>query len=85
MSKLMTMKGASERLHVSTSTIRNWIDKGYITAVRFPSGVRRLPEDEVERLASQLFELAPFIEENDAPAPRRRREEIEPDEWGTAV
>lgn len=85
MSELMTMKGAAERLQVSTSTIRNWIDKGYISAVRFPSGVRRLPQEEVDRLATQLFEVAPFVEETDDPAPRRRREEIKPDEWGTAV
>lgn len=85
MPELMTIKGAAERLHVSTSTIRNWIDKGYLNAVRFPSGVRRVPETEVARLASQLFEMAPFVAESEEPAPRRKRQELEPHEWGSPV
>lgn len=81
---LLTVKGAAEKLHVSTSTIRNWIEKGYISAVRFPSGVRRLPEEEVERLATHLFGMTPFIEGQEEPPPKNRGRKVAPDE-GVAV
>jgi excisionase family DNA binding protein len=53
------------QLGVSPTTIRNWIAKGYVHAIRLPSGVRRVPEAEVHRLMAEVFggEMA----EGDAP------------------
>jgi excisionase family DNA binding protein len=50
---------AAEVLGVSASTIRNWIEKGYIHAFTLPSGVRRIPEEEVERLTQEFFSFPP--------------------------
>lgn len=44
---------------VTPTTIRNWIEKGYIRAFRMPSGVRRIPVSEFQRLVSEYFALAP--------------------------
>lgn len=49
---------AADELGVSSGTIRNWIDKGYIRAIQLPSGHRRIPESEVQRLLSQMFDVA---------------------------
>ncbi len=42
-------------LGISPGTVRNWIQKGYIHAIRLPSGVRRIPTSEVERLLNEFF------------------------------
>jgi excisionase family DNA binding protein len=53
----------AERLEVSPGTIRNWIEKGYISAARLPSGHRRVPDSELQRLIAQLFEIGAPVEE----------------------
>jgi len=49
------IKDAAERLGVHENTIRNWIDRNVLRAYRLPSGVRRLPVEEVERMEHELF------------------------------
>lgn len=84
--ELRSVGFAAEQLQVSTGTVRNWIDKGYLRAVRLPSGHRKLPESEISRLLSKMFELPTQLEEESLePAPRRRRQEVPPDEWGPAI
>jgi excisionase family DNA binding protein len=84
--KLVSVGVAADRLQVSASTVRNWIDKGYINGVRLPSGHRKLPEAEVDRLRASIFRLPVQLEEEPSePAPRRRRQELPPDEWGPAI
>lgn len=43
------------RLHVSESTVRSWFDHGVIRGHRLPTGARRIPRSEVERLAREMF------------------------------
>ena len=84
--KLVSVGDAAGRLQVSTGTVRNWIAKGYIRAVRLPSGHRKLPESEISKLLTKMFELPTQLdEESIEPAPRRQRQEMPPDEWGPAV
>lgn len=84
--KLLSVGDAADQLQVSSGTVRNWIDKGYIHAVRLPSGHRKLPEAEISKLLSKMFELPTQLEEESIEAaPRRRRQEMPPDEWGPAV
>lgn len=84
--KLLSVGQAAEQLQISAGTVRNWIDKGYITGVRLPSGHRKIPESEVTKLLTRMFEIPSQLdEESSEPAPRRRRQEVPPDEWGPAV
>lgn len=83
--KLVSVGDAAGQLQVSPGTVRNWIDKGYIRAVRLPSGHRKVPEAEISKLLGKMFELAPPVMESDEPAPRRRRSQMPPDEWGQPV
>ncbi len=54
--ELIHVQDAAKALQVSENTIRRWADNGLIQVVRLPSGVRRVPAEEVERLQSQMFE-----------------------------
>lgn len=82
--RLFSLRESAEKLGVSNGTVRNWIDKGYIRAVHYPSGVRKVPETEINRLLERMFTFAPADQEATEVAPRRRRQEIEPEEWGPA-
>lgn len=55
--ELRSVGFAAERFQVSTGTVRNWISKGYVKAVSLPSGVRRIPESEIDRLVAEIFAL----------------------------
>jgi excisionase family DNA binding protein len=83
---LLSMGQAAKQLHVSSGTVRNWIEKGYISAVRYPSGQRRIPESEVTKLLTRMFEIPSQLDEEVvASPPRHRGRRVEPDEWGPAV
>lgn len=82
--RLFSLRDSAEKLGVSYGTVRNWIDKGYISAVHYPSGVRKVPETEIDRLLERMFAFAPAEQESEEVAPRRRRRELEPDEWDPA-
>ena len=55
--ELRSVGFAAEQFQVSTGTVRNWIAKGYVKAVSLPSGVRRIPESEINRLMTEMFSL----------------------------
>lgn len=57
---------AARALGISPSTVRNWIAKGYIHAFRLPSGIRRIPHDELTRLVNEYFAPAPVTVADDA-------------------
>ena len=49
--QLISVREAAIRLHVHENTIRNWVDRGVLRAVRLPgSKFRRLPVSEVDRV-----------------------------------
>jgi excisionase family DNA binding protein len=52
---VIPIRSAAHRLGVHENTIRNWIERGIIRCRRLPSGVRRIPLDEVERLEREMF------------------------------
>jgi hypothetical protein len=84
--ELRSVGYAAEQLHVSPGTVRNWIAKGYLRAVVLPSGHKRLPDSEINRMVARMFELPSQLDEESVePAPRRQRGEMSPDEWGPAV
>jgi excisionase family DNA binding protein len=82
--RLLSVGQAAGELHVSPSTVRNWVDKGYISAFRLPSGVRRIPQDEVTRLVNEYFAFAAPVEGDDESSLVLAPEE-ESGEWGTPV
>jgi excisionase family DNA binding protein len=84
--KLLSVGEAAKQLQISSGTVRNWIAKGYIAGVRLPSGHRKVPESEVTKLLTRMFELPSQLDEDIVAAtPRRRGRRVEPDEWGPAV
>lgn len=48
---LIPIGEAARLLGVSVDTVRRWEGRGYIAAVRTPTGQRRFNRDDVERLA----------------------------------
>lgn len=68
MPNLLSVGQAAKQLEVSPSTVRNWVEKGYIHAFRLPSGVRRIPSQEIARLVNDYFSLAPPVEGEDEPS-----------------
>lgn len=69
---LLSVGEAGERLQVSPGTVRNWISKGYIRAVRLPSGHRKVFEHEISTLLGEMFEQqAPAV--NSGGSARRPR------------
>jgi|GEM_PF-721558 len=55
--EMIPLREAAQRLGVHENTVRNWIDRGVIVGLRLPSGTRRLPATEVERLERELFAM----------------------------
>jgi len=51
---LLGTNEAAERLRVSVSTVKRWIDSGAIQAEKTPGGHRRILLSEVDRMARQL-------------------------------
>jgi excisionase family DNA binding protein len=56
---------AADQLQVSPSTVRNWVEKGYISAFRLPSGVRRIPHEEITRLVNDYLAVSRPLEGED--------------------
>jgi excisionase family DNA binding protein len=54
---MISLREAAERLGVHENTVRNWIDRGVIVGLRLPTGTRRLPVAEVERLEREMFAM----------------------------
>jgi excisionase family DNA binding protein len=66
----ITIKDAAKRLDVHENTIRNWIDRQILSSYRLPSGQRRLPLAEVDRLEKEIFGVPtsfPEVETTKAP------------------
>src|SRR5690606_37884238 len=63
----MTIRGAAHELGVHENTIRNWIAKDLLRAVRLPSGVRRVPASEVQRVRLSMVPVPDNLGEVGAP------------------
>lgn len=73
---MITLKDAAERLSVHENTIRNWIDRQILRSYRLPSGHRKLPLAEVERLEEEIFGVpSSFAEVETTKAPSAQRGE----------
>jgi excisionase family DNA binding protein len=80
--QLRSVGEAAKQIGVSPSTVRNWIDKGYIRAAQLPSGHRRISQSEVDRLYGQIFHFGAPVEEEES-QPKVRVSSVAPDEeWG---
>lgn len=73
----VSIRQAAAALGVHENTVRNWIDRGYLRGYRLPSGHRRLPEMEVNRLVGEVFAVPTSIEE-DRPTAAPKAWESEP-------
>lgn len=68
---MVPLRQAAERLGVHENTIRNWIDRGVVHGVKLPTGTRRLPTAEVERLEREMFAMPSSVApETVVPAPK---------------
>jgi excisionase family DNA binding protein len=79
--RVVSVGYAAKELSVSPGTIRNWIEKGYIRAAQLPSGHRRIPQAELDRLYGQIFEFGEPVEE--VVGQRARASTVsDEEEWG---
>jgi excisionase family DNA binding protein len=62
------IRSAAKRLGVHENTIRNWIDKGILHAIKLPTGTRRLALTEVEQLEREMFRAPTSFREMDMKA-----------------
>lgn len=51
---LLTISQAAEQLGIHSNTLRGWADKGLVDHVKLPSGYRRFPQSEVDRLREEM-------------------------------
>ncbi len=76
------IREAAERLGVHENTIRNWADRRVIGALRLPTGVRRIPRSEVERLEKEIFAVpTSFPDERVVAAPKSIGGEVHPSQY----
>jgi excisionase family DNA binding protein len=62
----MQVREAARELGVHENTLRRWEQRGLITAVRLPSGVRRFRAEDIAELRGQMFSgFAPLREDDD--------------------
>jgi len=50
----LTISQAAERLGIHVNTLRAWSDKGLVQHVKLPSGYRRFPTSEIDRLRREM-------------------------------
>lgn len=68
LSEAVTVGKAAKEFGVTAATVRNWIAKGYIRAIKLPSGQRRIPETELGRVLRTMFALDAPEREVEQPA-----------------
>jgi putative resolvase len=54
--KLLTISEAARELGVHPNTLRGWVDRGLVPAVRLPSGHRRFEPEQIERIKREMYE-----------------------------
>lgn len=53
--KLLRRGEAAERLGVHPNTLAGWVERGWLSGRKMPSGETRFLEDEVEELRQRIF------------------------------
>ena len=81
--KLIAVGKVAEQFQVTPATVRNWVEKGYLHAVRLPSGQRRIPETEVVRMLNDLFGMPEPTEETESK--KVLAVPASPDDWGPGL
>lgn len=54
--KLLTTSQAARELGVHPNTLRGWVDRGLVPAVRLPSGYRRFSPEQIEQVKRDMLE-----------------------------
>ena len=54
--KLLTISEAARELGVHPNTLRGWVDRRLVPAVRLPSGHRRFEPEQIERIKREMYE-----------------------------
>ena len=54
--KLLTTSQAAKELGVHPNTLRGWVDRGLVPAVRLPSGYRRFSPEQVAQVKRDMLE-----------------------------
>ena len=66
MEPLMQVRQAARALGVHENTLRRWAERGLISAVRLPSGVRRFRAEDIDAMHQRMFTgFAPLREDED--------------------
>lgn len=55
MQGLLQVREAANALGVHENTLRRWEEKGYLRAVKLPTGVRRFRAEDIRVLRDQMF------------------------------
>jgi excisionase family DNA binding protein len=53
---LMGVRDAARELGVHENTLRRWEEKGFIRAIKLPTGVRRFRAEDVEELRREMYD-----------------------------
>lgn len=53
--KLLSTAEAARELGVHPNTLRGWVDRGLVPAVRLPSGHRRFLPEQIEKIKHDMF------------------------------
>lgn len=64
---LMQVRQAARGLGVHENTLRRWEERGLITAVRLPTGVRRFRAEDVRSLRASMFSGFPNEDAEELP------------------
>ena len=73
---LVDIPTAASLLHVSTATLYRWISKGQVGYIRLPSGLRRVPLQELSRITGlpveNFIDVLRYMQELSKPRNKRR-------------
>ncbi len=65
--RLLTIGQAAARLGVHVNTLRGWVDRGLVPAVKLPSGYRRFTVEQIEQIERDMMTGASSVESQERP------------------